>query len=223
MSDKKSRSIKLTPSAVCLIAALFLLYSPFFNMTAISNYMGDTMIQTKIGLDMIAQKGLILTDIYSWHEGLNWYPHEEGWYFLLGLSYKLFGLFGIIGVAAVINYAIAAAAFRKDYKDGIHPFIILLNAAVARYLSFPNYLARPTLMSLLLITFFLLIVLSDKNIIFKSISFVVASFIFSWMHGGMVPVFFAILIVLIVIEFIFREFRNGLFYIGAGILGFGAS
>ncbi|MBR2295126.1 MAG: hypothetical protein IJ869_05130 [Clostridiales bacterium] len=223
MGKKSEQKKKITPGAVCLIAALVLLYSPFFNIIAIAGYNGDTMIQTKIGLDMIAQKRLILTDIYSWHEGLNWYPHEEGWYFLLGAAYKIFGLFGIIGVAAAINYAIAGVAFRKDYKEGIHPLIILLNAAIARFLAFPNYVARPGLISMIVIAFFLLIMLSEKPVLFKAVSFITGSFIISWMHGGMIPFFYLIMLILIVLELVYKNFRDSLFYLGALLIGFATS
>jgi hypothetical protein len=74
-------SIKAT--TVFAIAVVALLYCPFFNMSMIGiGYIGDSVLQMRIGLDMISSHGLIVDDIYSWHPGLNWVPHEEGWYFL---------------------------------------------------------------------------------------------------------------------------------------------
>ena len=223
MGKKSEQKKKITPGAVCLIAALVLLYSPFFNMYTISNYTGDTMIQVRIGLDTLSQKHLILQDIYSWHEGLGWYPHETGWCILAGIAYKLLGVMGVIGLVAVIVYVIAGLSFKSDYKNGIHPFIILLNAAVARYLSFPSYIARPGIFSQLFIALFLFIVLSEKDIRIKSGSFVLFAFLISWIHGGMTPALFLIILIIILIEALFKAWKNCLWYLGSVIIGFCSS
>ena len=96
-----------------LICALVLIYCPFFYNDMIGNYVGDAAIQIKIGLDCLADKRFIPIEIYSWHEGLNWWPHEIGWYYIIGIAYKLLGLAGVILVAAAFNYSIAAIAFKR--------------------------------------------------------------------------------------------------------------
>ena len=100
-------------------------------------YAGDTLIQMRIGLDMIASKGLILDDIYSWHQGLNWYAHEEGWYLLVGAAYKIAGIAGVVGLSAIFNYTMAVVIFRKNLET-VDPYIMLLVAAAGRYLSFTS-------------------------------------------------------------------------------------
>ena len=101
---------------VFLICALVLIYCPFFYTDMIGNYTGDAAIQIKIGLDCLSSGRFIPVEIYSWHEGLNWWPHEIGWYYIVGIAYKIFGLAGVIGVTAIFNYTIAAIAFKK-YQD----------------------------------------------------------------------------------------------------------
>ena len=223
MNQKDSLSYKtgrkIDVKKIFLICALILIYCPFLYNDMIGNYVGDTAIQTKIGLDCINNARFMPIEIYSWHEGLNWWPHEFGWYYILGIAYKLFGLVGIIGVAAAFNYAIAAIAFRK-YQDKVHPLIIVGVAAVARLLSFPNYNARPHLFSELAFLLVIYVMLSKKSIWFKSAFFCGAAFLLAWIHGGMIPLLFVMYLVFIVLELIYRQFKNALIYAGAAAAGF---
>ncbi len=197
-----------------LICALVLIYCPFFYTEMIGNYVGDTAIQIKIGLDCLSSGRFIPTEIYSWHEGLSWLPHEIGWYYLVGIAYKLLGLAGIIGVAAAFNYSIAGIIFKK-YSKTVHPLILAGMAAVARLLSFPNYIARPHLFSELALLLLIYVMLSGKSLLFKSLFFCGTTFLMAWFHGGMVPVLFAVFFVFVVIELVFKQFKNTLIYLAS--------
>jgi hypothetical protein len=177
-------------------------------------YIGDAMIQIRIGLDMIATKGFILDDIYSWHTNLNWDAQSEGWYFLAGAAYKIAGIAGVIGLTAIFNYTMAGIAFKVNLKT-VHPYIMLLIAAVGRVLSFPNYNARPHLPSLLIFMVFIFVMLSDMTDIKKCITFAVSSMLLGWFHGGMIPLLFVVFAVFIVIEVLAGEYkRAGKYLIG---------
>ncbi|SEW21786.1 hypothetical protein SAMN05216413_1645 [Ruminococcaceae bacterium KH2T8] len=191
-----------------IVAVIALLYCPFFNVMFIGNgYIGDAMIQIRIGLDMIAKKGLIVNDIYSWHQNLNWYPHEEAWYFVVGLAYKLGGIAGVIILTAIFNYTMAAIIFKKNLET-VNSYILVLTAAIARCFSFPNYNARPHLASQLIFVVFVYIMLEDKiSILKKCIAFSVCSFLMAWFHGGMIPLFFVVFGVFIAIEVVFKQFK----------------
>ena len=219
------RQNKLSTSAkVSIIAAVALLYCPFFNIKMIGEgYIGDAMIQIKVGLDMISTKGLVIDEIYSWHPGLNWCPHEEGWYFLVGLFYKIGGVAGVIGLTAIFNYTMAGIIFKHNLKT-VDIYIILLTAAAGRILSFPNYNARPHLVSQLIIVVFLYSMLSGKiSALKKSIIFTVDSFLMAWFHGGMIPLFFVIFLVFIAIECLYKNWKNCLWYLAGIASGFVAS
>ena len=220
------RQKKLSTSAkVFIIAAVALLYCPFFNIKMIGEgYIGDAMIQIKVGLDMIASKGLVLDEIYSWHPGLNWCPEEVGWYFFVGAAYKLFGLIGVIGLTAVFNYTMAGIIFKKNLDDNVNPYILLLTAAAARCMSFPNYNARPHLASLLLTIILLYSMLSDKLTVKKKIIvFCGSNLLLAWFHGGMIPLFFVIYAVFIVIELVYKNYKVAVQYLIGLIPGFIAS
>lgn len=208
---------KLSVSAkLFMVAAIALLYCPFFDIMLIGlGYIGDAMIQMRIGMDMIATKGLILDDIYSWHTGLNWDAQSEGWYFLVGAAYKIAGIAGVIGLTAVFNYAMAGIILKINLKT-VHPYIMLLAAAVGRVLSFPNCNARPHLPSLLIFLVFIFVMLSDEIAdLKKCIVFAVSAMLLGWFHGGMIPLLFVVFLVFIAIEVVVREFkRAGMYLIG---------
>ena len=199
---------------IFLICAVVLIYCPFLYTDMIGNYVGDAAIQIKIGLDCLASGRFIPEEIYSWHEGLNWWPHEIGWYYIVGIAYKFLGLAGVIGVCAGFNYAIAGIIFKK-HSAKVHPLIIVAVSVVARLLSFPNYNARPHLFSELAFLLVVYVMLSEKKILFKSLFFCGAAFALAWIHGGMVPLLFAVFAVFIVIELIFRQFKTALIYLAA--------
>ena len=125
-------NIKAT--TVFVIAVVALLYCPFFNMRMIiEGYIGDAMIQIRTGLDMLSSHSLITEEIYSWHPGLNWVPHEEAWYFLVGLFYKIGGVAGVILLTAVFNYTIAGLIFRKNLQNNVNVSILSLFLRNALY------------------------------------------------------------------------------------------
>lgn len=205
-----------TAAKVFVVCAIALLYCPFFNIMLIGlGYAGDTMIQMRIGLDMIASKGLILDDLYSWHQGLNWYAHEEAWYLFVGSAYKIGGIAGVICLTALFNYSMAGIIFKINLKK-VHPYVMLLAAAAGRVLSFPNYNARPHLPSLMIFLVFMFVMLSDEiTDIKKCIVFAVSSMLLGWFHGGMIPLLFVVFLVFIVIELLVREYkRAGKYLIG---------
>ncbi len=223
-SLKSNKGFNLTPTNIFVIAVIALLYCPFFNVMFIGNgFIGDTMIQVRIGLDMIAKKGFIVDEIYSWHEGLSWCPHEEGWYFLVGAAYKLFGIAGVIGLAAIFNYSMAIIIFKENLKTS-NPFMVVFACAMARCFSFPNYNARPHLVSQLIFIVFVFTMLKEEvSTKRKCILYVVFSFLMGWFHGGLLPVFLVVFMVFIVIEFVYKNFKTGLIYLGTAVIGFGVA
>ena len=204
------RKKKLSSSTkMFVVAVIALLYCPFFNVMFMGEgYVGDTLIQIRIGLDMIKTHGFILNDIYSWHEGLNWASHEVGWYFISGAAYKLFGIAGVIGLSAICNYTMAGIIFKKNL-DTVNSYILVLTACIARYFSFPNYNARPHLVSQLIFVVFVYIMLEDKISAFKKcIAFSVSAFLMAWFHGGMIPLFFVVFGVFIGIEVLYKQYKT---------------
>ena len=221
-SSKNFKGINVTAKDIFLICALAVIYCPFFYTKMIGAYTGDTMIQTRIGLDMIAQRRLIPVEQYSWHEGLTWWPHETLWYLLDGIFYRLFGLSGLIFLASAFNYAAAGIIFFHERKTS-HPLAIVSAAAVGRLLSFPNYNVRPHLASQLFLIILVYEMMSDRFPVRKASVFAITALLTAWFHGGMVPLFFVVYLVFIILEFIYRNIRSALIYLAGLAAGFAVS
>ncbi|MCQ2516395.1 MAG: hypothetical protein MJ094_05980 [Saccharofermentans sp.] len=214
---------QLNSRIIFLLCAVIVIYCPFLYVNNIGDYIGDTIIQTKIGLDCLKNHTFIPVEIYSWHENLNWVTHEIGWYYLVGIAYKLFGLFGIIGVSALINYSIAVIGFKHNYDNNVHPLVIVVAACLARFLTFPSYNARPNLFTQLAVTVLFYALLSEKSLKRKCVTFIVASFLVAWFHGGLIVLPFIIMFVVTVIELIFKNYKAVKAYLISLLVGFGAS
>ena len=213
----KTSKRNIMATTVFVIAVVALLYCPFFNMSMIiQGYIGDAMIQIRTGLDMLSTHGLITDEIYSWHPDLNWVPHEEAWYFLVGLFYKIGGVAGVIILTAIFNYTIAGIIFKKNLQEKVNPYILVLTAAISRYFSFPNYNARPHLVSQLLFVILIYVMMDEsKSEVKKIATFAVCTFLLGWFHGGTIPMFFVLYAVFIVIEIVYRNFRKaGIYALG---------
>lgn len=207
------------PSNALLIAFVLLLYFPLLALPDISSFVQDTAVQIRIGLDMIESRGLILDDIYSWHEGLQWIPHEVGWYFIIGLFYKILGLAGVLILCGILVYSTAAVAVKQS-AGKVNPLIIILCGVLALIYSFPNYNARPSLFSELETVILISLLLSDKSTKFKSIAFVCMAFLTAWVHGGAVPLFFLYYFVFAVLELVYKNFKTFLINLGTMAVAF---
>ena len=221
VTSLKTASKKKTEMSVWFLYALALfLYSPMTAISSMYGMVGDTAIQIKVGLDDLRLHKLITEEIYSWHEGLVWTAHEQGWYFLLGAMYKILGLAGVILVGALFIYGTVYLIVRFN-AGKVHPLIFGAILTVIPIVgAFPDYNVRPSVVS----TFFIVLLItsflnewSGKKLF---ILFSVSSFIMAWLHGGILPVFFAVYIVLIAIELLYRQFRKSLVMAAAIPAGF---
>lgn len=216
-SNKKS---VFKSSYLFLCALMLLMYSPFAGIYSVAGMVGDTAIQIKLGLDSISMGHFITEEIYSWHPDLVFTAHESGWYLLLGFLYKTFNIWGIIILGIVFNYATGITALSYN-RDKAHPFVvslvIILTPVIGR---FPSYNIRPNLISIFLLTLLLVSFLEEWKVITKAVVFVVSCFFLGWLHGGMLPMFIVIFAVLIIIELVYRNFRDVLILAGALVAGF---
>lgn len=215
---KKKQGIKAT--TLFIYAAMFLLFSPFAGIYSMKGMVGDTAIQIKIGLDDLAMGKLLTEEIYSWHEGLVFTAHESGWYLLLGIMYKYFKLWGVIAVGAIFNYATGCTALSYN-KDKAHPFIILLAIVATPFLNgYPDYNVRPSVTSLFAVCLLIVSFMKDWKPVTKACLFAGLCFFLGWFQGGMLPLFLVIFAVFIVIELIYRNFRDSLILAAGLVAGF---
>ena len=196
------------PQTAFLIAAALLVFGPFPSMEHIANWVYDCAIQIKLGLDGMASGHLITEEIYSWHEGLTFTAHESGWYMILGFMYKYLGIWGILIVCSFFTCTSAIAAVLYS-RDRVHPLFIAVTLVLVRMMKcFPDYSARPGLSSTLAFTVTIIIMLSDRKPVIKAGVFTFFCLVLAWLHGGMLPLYFVVYILFIVIELIYKNFKN---------------
>lgn len=213
MKIKKTKAVE--PETLFLIAVALLVFGPFASMEHIGNWVYDCAIQIKLGMDAISAGHLITDEIYSWHEGLTFTAHESGWYLIVGFMYKYLGVWGILLVCSLFTCSAAIAAVFFS-RGRVHPLFIAVALVLARLMRcFPDYSARPALSSTLAFTVTVIVLLSDREPVFKAGLFTLFSLILAWLHGGFVPLYFVIYLLFVVIELIFRKFKD------AGIMACG--
>ncbi len=219
-SELNLKKKKLDPAALFVIAAALLIYSPFPSMNQLSGWVLDCSIQIKLGLDAIASGHFITDEIYSWHEGLIFTAHETGWYLILGFIYKFFKFWGVLAVCCLFTYGTSVTAANYIRKTA-HPLICLVVMVFAcLFKGFPDYNARPATTSAFIVMITVVIMLGTKKPAFKACVFAAGAFFLAWLHGGMLPLYFAILAVFIVIELIYKQWRTAVTLICGAVLGF---
>ena len=188
---------------------IFMFFSiPIVHETNFLDMYSDATIQTKIGLDSIEQGQIMLNEQYSWHDGLNWIPHETGWYWILGFLYKNFGLLGIVSLSIILNTLLGCLITYKIKDNSL--WSILLAFLILYMGSVPLYNARPHTLSIPL-TILSFILLRDRKFSVKvGIFEVVAMWAISWVHGGILPIFATILLVFAAIDFIYGDKKEGI-------------
>lgn len=217
---KKRKKMTISPGYIFLAALVLFVFSPVTMISSIDGMVGDTAIQIKMGLDGISSGHMITDEIYSWHEGLHFTAHEEGWYFLVGFMYKILGIWGVILVGTVFNYLTAFTAL-SYFKDKAHPMIAALAVAATPFLSgFPDYNVRPSVVSTFAITLLIVSFLKDRKPLTMALIFTLSSFALAWLHGGILPVYFVVMAVLIVINILYRRFKDALIFAGSIVAGF---
>ena len=217
---KLKKKSKADPEALFVIAAALLIFSPFASMKQLSGWVLDCAIQIKLGLDAFTSGHFITEEIYSWHEGLIFTAHETGWYIIVGFVYKFFKLWGVLVLCSLFvcgSGVIIARYIRKTAHPLLCLFVMVLGCS---FKGFPDYNARPSTTSSFIMLFTVVLLLSDKNSKIKAGVFTAGAFLLAWLHGGMLPLYFAIMAVFIVIELIYKEFRDSITLMIGAAAGF---
>ena len=218
---KTKKTIKFNYKLLLFIAAAIFLLGPFTGISSMYGMVGDTAIQIKTGMEGISSGHLMLDEVYSWHPDLVWTAHEEGWYFLLGAMYKLLGLAGVILVGVIFNYGTAFLIINR-IKDKVHPLMAAAVMILIPFLNgFPDYNVRPSVTSAFCITLLIVTELAGKSRLTKSLVFAISAYALAWLHGGILPVFFAVYALFGVIELLYKNWRETLWHLAMIVITFG--
>ena len=218
--QKLKKTPKIDPATLFIIAAAILICGPFASINQLSGWVLDCAIQIRLGLDAISSGHLITDEIYSWHDGLIFTAHETGWYLTLGFIFKYLKLWGVLLICSLFNCGTGLTA-ATYIKKTAHPLICLAAMVCACvFKGFPDYNARPSTVSAFIFMLTVVILLGEKKPVFKASVFVFGAFLLAWFHGGMLPLYFAVMAVFIVLELIYKQFKPALTLACGMVLGF---
>lgn len=224
LNIKNKTGQQTTQTVIFWVLMAFALFSfnPFTAIASMYGMVGDTAIQIKTGLDGIASGHLMLDEVYSWHQGLTWTAHEEGWYFLLGFMYKLLGLWGVILVGTLFNLGTAFIC-TWNIRRKAHPLINIIVIVLVPFLNgFPDYNVRPSVTSAFCVALLIHIMGMEKmSPVRKAAAFAGMSYALAWLHGGILPLFFALMAVFMVIEAVYSNWRAAITYLVTIVISFG--
>lgn len=198
-----------------------------FLLDGIFEFCLDTAVQVKAGQWMIENKSLITGDIFSWHEGLNWVPHEQLWYLAVGVVYNLSGIiglsiFGFIFNALIFTFLIKTSTFDKDYKPTGLAILITLIVTANLSIFFPSRAVRPQLFSTLALAILIYYLSKDSKKALKI--FPIITWLTALIHGGILKVFFILMALWLVVEIVYdRQLKTTLKKALWVVLGFGTS
>jgi len=210
----------ITSSKTTVILFILALFSfSFFYLFGMDEFILDTAVQIKGGQWIVENKQLISDDMFSWHEGLKWMPHEQLWYIIVYLIYSLGGVIGITVFGSLINIGSVLLALNENRKyenSTIASFILLLYIQYKGELAYPCPSIRPQIISLVLIEGFILVLLHNKDLAYKLFP------LFTWLtaliHGGTIKLPFMIFAVYIVISVIQEKEYKGILWMGLGFI-----
>ena len=194
-------------SSKCTLILYALLYINFtkFLIDGMFGFVLDTAVQIKAGQWMIDNKSLINGDMFSWHEGLNWVPHEQLWYLLIGAAYNIGGIIGICLIGAAFNlttitFLTKTARADKDVKPSWFSVLLAVMAAASATIYFPSQEIRPQVFSTAALAILIYYLVKDSKIALRI--FPIITWLTALMHGGILKVFFIMMALWLIVELI---------------------
>lgn len=209
-----------------LLVILIVLYACSYPVISDSKeLLLDTAVQIKTGILML--NGVEINgDIFSWHEHLNWIPHEKAWYLLVGWVYKNFEVPGLMLLSSLINIFIMLPVILvsrvKDKASTVSCVLSIL--LIMKFGSNPITSIRPHMLSMLSLGILILSLLYYNDKIIKCFIFMLSVLLISLFHGGTIMLPFMVFIVYTIIDMLFdKNLKSLIINILSLILGFGLS
>lgn len=203
----ESKSDYLLLKKIFLWAFMIAMLGPWNFSNMLLGLRTDLAVQVKSGLWMLENKQLILDDVFSWHENLNWCPHEMGFYLLAGLIYKIGGVYGCILLSCATTLCVCFMFYRENRKHSL----LSLSLTIFFFGQFGVgifYNTRPCVISTPLLLGMMLSIWNKEDTKKCGVYFCACSLILAWFHGGMIPLLFVIYIVGGFVDVVYKDFKR---------------
>lgn len=162
----------------------------------------DILWHIKTGDWILQNKQVPKVDVFSWHEGLNWMPHEWLYDVFLSLIYSGFGLKGIMSIAAII--LIGRIAFVTVYnvaikKENIQAYSIF-TAILHIFIGYTWAVGRPLELTMIIIMANLITFIEKRKKVVYCTTFGVSCLLVANLHGGAIQSLFAPIIIMLIAD-----------------------
>ena len=206
--EKVLKKITAKDVLITIFGILILIGTGFFILEK-TRYLfvvdSDVLWHIKTG-DWILSHGYVpKIDVFSWHEGLNWIPHEWLYDVFLSLIYGSMGLRGImllslIILACRIGYVtIYNVVFKKESIWGFSIF----TACMLILIGYTWAVGRPLELTMLIILTNLIVFIKKRKKLVYYITLGVSGIIMANVHGGAIWIIFAPIAISMIVDFVY--------------------
>ena len=203
--EKYLKKITAKDVLITIFGILILIGAGFFVLEK-TRYLfvvdSDVLWHIKTG-DFILSHGYVpKVDVFSWHEGLNWIPHEWLYDVFLSIVYGSLGLKGIMLVSAIILacrigfVTIYNVVFKKESIWGFSIF----TACLLILIGYTWAVGRPLELTMLIILTNLVIFIKKRKKIVYYITLGISGMIMANVHGGAIWIIFAPIAISLIVD-----------------------
>lgn len=199
------KKLKFKNTLILIWSILVLLGTVFFILEK-TRYLfvidSDILWHIKTGDWILANKYVPKVDVFSWHEGLNWMPHEWLYDVFLSIIYNGFGLQAIMILSLVI--LIFRIGFVTIYniaikKENIQAYSIF-TACLLIFIGYTWAVARPLELTVIIILANLITFIEKRKKIVYYLTFGISCLLVSNLHGGAIQSLFAPILILLLVD-----------------------
>ena len=208
-SIKKKISILI--SILILVGTMFFILEKTRYLFVVDS---DILWHIKTGKWIIEHREVPKTDVFSWHKGLNWMPHEWLYDIFLSIMYDCLGLQSVMIIALLlltlrIGFVTVYNVFIK--KENFYAYSLFLSSL----LIFEGYtwaVGRPLEFTVIFILLNLLTFIKRRKKITYYFSFCLSCLAISNLHGGTIQTIFSQMIIFLGIDIIYYLRSNDKVY-----------
>lgn len=204
----KENNIKAEKILILIWGILILLGTIFFVLEK-TRYLfvvdSDVLWHIKTGDWILANKSVPKVDVFSWHEGLNWIPHEWLYDIFLSILYSSLGLKGIVSLAAII--LVARVAFVAIYnvvikKENTQGYSIF-TACLLILIGYTWAVGRPLELTMVIILTNLVVFIKKRKKWEYYLTFGISALLMANLHGGAIWIIFAPIVIMLLVDLVY--------------------
>lgn len=213
------KTINVNKNLIVILSVLILIGTGFFILEK-TRYLSvidpDIFWHVKTGKWILENGYIPKVDVFSWHSGLNWMPHEWLYDIFLNIIYNKFSFQGIIAFAAIILFI--KIAFCTIYnvvikKENIQGYSIFA-ACMLIFTGYTWAVGRPLEVTTIILLINLVTFIKNRSKKIYYLSFAISCLAIANLHGGTLQSIFVQMMIFIIMDIAYyrktgeKEYKN---------------